>query len=162
MKICSEVSISVIYDMGEGIRIKRVGCEVWLSWESILELPSHPQPYPTPLGWILHLFKSCFFKFLCSFIILNRLLVSSYGSRALLNFKSTFITLTLKNITIKSKKLGYKWLVEIMLNKTHSHYTMHATCVLRCFSRVWLWATLWTVVHQAPLSMGILQARILE
>ena len=27
-------------------------------------------------------------------------------------------------------------------------------CVLRCFSRVPLFATLWTVAHQAPLSMG--------
>ena len=32
-------------------------------------------------------------------------------------------------------------------------------CVL---SRVWLFVILWTVAHQAPLSMGILQARILE
>ena len=29
-------------------------------------------------------------------------------------------------------------------------------------NRVWLFATTWTVAHQAPLSMGILQARILE
>ena len=28
----------------------------------------------------------------------------------------------------------------------------HAACVLRCFSRVWLFATLWTVALQAPLS----------
>ena len=35
---------------------------------------------------------------------------------------------------------------------------MHA-CVLSC---VQLFATLRTVAHQAPLSMGILQARILE
>ena len=34
--------------------------------------------------------------------------------------------------------------------------------MLSCFSCVWLCATLWTVVHQAPLSMGILQERILE
>ena len=34
--------------------------------------------------------------------------------------------------------------------------------MLSCFSRVWLFATPWTVVHQAPLSMGILQARILQ
>ena len=30
------------------------------------------------------------------------------------------------------------------------------------FSHVWLSGTPWTVAHQAPLSMGILQARILE
>ena len=34
--------------------------------------------------------------------------------------------------------------------------------VLRCFSRVRLFVTLWTVGGQVPLSMGILQARILE
>ena len=27
-------------------------------------------------------------------------------------------------------------------------------CMLNCFSRVWLCVTLWTVTHQAPLSMG--------
>ena len=35
-------------------------------------------------------------------------------------------------------------------------------CMLSCFSRVRLSVTPWTVPHQAPLSMGILQARILE
>ena len=34
-------------------------------------------------------------------------------------------------------------------------------CVLSCFSRVLLCATIWTVAHQTPLSMGILHARIL-
>ena len=34
--------------------------------------------------------------------------------------------------------------------------------MLSHFSHVQLIATLWTVAHQAPLSMGILQARILE
>ena len=35
-------------------------------------------------------------------------------------------------------------------------------CVLSHFSRVQLCATPWTVAHQAPPSMGVLQARILE
>ena len=39
-------------------------------------------------------------------------------------------------------------------------YTHAAAAQL--LSYVWLFVTLWTVVHQAPLSMGILQARILE
>ena len=38
---------------------------------------------------------------------------------------------------------------------------VHA-CVLSHCSHVRLFATPWTAVHQAPLSMGILQARILE
>ena len=32
---------------------------------------------------------------------------------------------------------------------------MNAVCVLSCCSCVWLFATLWPVAHQAPLSMGI-------
>ena len=28
-------------------------------------------------------------------------------------------------------------------------------CVLGCFSHIWLFATLWTVAHQAPPSMGL-------
>ena len=35
-------------------------------------------------------------------------------------------------------------------------------CVLGCLSRGQLFVTPWTVAHQAPLPMGILQARILE
>ena len=35
-------------------------------------------------------------------------------------------------------------------------------CVVSRFSHVQLFAILWTVAHQAPLSMGILQARKLE
>ena len=38
---------------------------------------------------------------------------------------------------------------------------LHAWTLSR-FSLAWLFATLWTAAHQAPLSMGILQARILE
>ena len=33
-------------------------------------------------------------------------------------------------------------------------YTLSHACVLSCFSCVWLFATPWTVAHQAPLSMG--------
>ena len=38
---------------------------------------------------------------------------------------------------------------------------MHV-CVLSCFNHVRLFATLWIVACQSPLSMGMLQARILE
>ena len=34
--------------------------------------------------------------------------------------------------------------------------------MLSRFSRTWFFVTLWTIAHQAPLSMGIRQARILE
>ena len=39
---------------------------------------------------------------------------------------------------------------------------LHKVSKYLLLSHVWLFATLWTVAHQAPLSMGILQARILE
>ena len=46
---------------------------------------------------------------------------------------------------------------------THTHTHTHIRVfVLSHFSRVWLFATLWTVALQASLSMGILQAGILE
>ena len=32
--------------------------------------------------------------------------------------------------------------------------SMQSECMLSCFSHVWLFATLWTVAFQAPLSMG--------
>ena len=35
-------------------------------------------------------------------------------------------------------------------------------CCAKSVSRIWLFATPWTAAHQNPLSMGILQARILE
>ena len=41
-------------------------------------------------------------------------------------------------------------------------HTVIAVSVLSCFSYVRLFATLWIVACQAPLSMGILQARVLE
>ena len=37
---------------------------------------------------------------------------------------------------------------------THSCSHCVSMGILTCFSRVWLFMTLWTVAHQAPLSMG--------
>ena len=44
--------------------------------------------------------------------------------------------------------------------ETHAEQTKLDACAV--LSRVWLFATLWTVAHQALPSMGILQARILQ
>ena len=41
-----------------------------------------------------------------------------------------------------------------MLTYSPVTLSLHCACVLTCFSRVQLFATPWTVVHQAPLSMG--------
>ena len=48
-----------------------------------------------------------------------------------------------------------------MAKQNYKYFTMHA-CTLSCFSHIQLFVTLWTIPHQAPLSLGILQARILE
>ena len=53
--------------------------------------------------------------------------------------------------------------ISINIHTQHTHVHKYSyICVLIRFSRVWLIVTLWTIVHQAPLSMGILQAWILE
>ena len=43
-----------------------------------------------------------------------------------------------------------------------SKKTILLLLLLSHFSRVWLFATPWTVAYQAPLSMGFFQARVLE
>ena len=43
--------------------------------------------------------------------------------------------------------------------RTRSKYSDPYVCVLSPFSRVWLFATLWTVHLQAPLSMGLSPGR---
>ena len=48
-----------------------------------------------------------------------------------------------------------------ILNMDRLHACIYM-CMLSHFSHVWLFVTPWTIIHQAPLSMGILQARILE
>ena len=42
-----------------------------------------------------------------------------------------------------------------------SQKSLMAVTVMKSFSHAWLFETPWTVTYQAPLSMGILQARIL-
>ena len=45
-------------------------------------------------------------------------------------------------------ELFYSIKIDWMLNQST------CACVLSCFSQVWLCATLWIIVHQAPLSLG--------
>ena len=70
-------------------------------------------------------------------------------------------TMTSKSICIVANgKLPFFLMAELCVSV--------CLCVCVCartlslFSHVWLCATLWTATRQAPLSMGILQARILE
>ena len=58
-------------------------------------------------------------------------------------------------------KLG-KYNKAVNCHPAYLTYMQSAVCCAWSLSCVWLFATLWTVAHQAPLSMGILQARILE
>ena len=49
-----------------------------------------------------------------------------------------------------------------MIHKPIEVSVYFVPCCASLLSHVWLFATLWAVAYQAPLSMGILQVRILE
>ena len=58
-------------------------------------------------------------------------------------------------------------LKQVKLYLSDSYFLMYKIEVIRCtvlgsLSHVRLFATLWSIACQAPLSMGILQARVLE
>ena len=50
----------------------------------------------------------------------------------------------------------------MLSTRNYSNTVNQYACALRCLSRVRLFATPWTVACQAPLPVGILQARILH
>ena len=73
--------------------------------------------------------------------------------------------LSLQNCEISRVNLKkIEWHFGVESPPKNSFDILHLLCcaVLSHFSHVWLFATLWTVAHQAPLSMRIFQARILE
>ena len=49
----------------------------------------------------------------------------------------------------------YWWPFQAFVKSLTSVILCVPVCMLSCFSHVWLFATLWTVAHQAPLSMGL-------
>ena len=53
-------------------------------------------------------------------------------------------------------------ILESTFQKKEPSSSHSVLCCTWLFSRVWLFETPWTAAHQAPLSMGILQATILE
>ena len=63
---------------------------------------------------------------------------------------------------IIDSKVSIEWHYIHGKQETSPTYQPRAACVLSRFSRVWFLVTPWTVARQAPVSMGILQARILE
>ena len=66
------------------------------------------------------------------------------------------------NSVIKSRHITLPTKVHIVKAMVFPIAAYGCEMVLCCFSDVSLFVTLWTVAHHAPLSMGILQARILE
>ena len=82
-------------------------------------------------------------------------LENTHGQRSLVDYSHGFT----KSQTRLSNKHTH--------TRCPSKHVCVCVCVCVCvyvslFSPVQLFATPWTVAHQAPLSMGILQARILE
>ena len=72
--------------------------------------------------------------------------------RVTLIFKAKNVLLDYVNVSIPARcyLIGEAWVcgTEIFL-----YYFLHA-CMLSRFSHVQLFATLWTIAHQAPMSMG--------
>ena len=98
--------------------------------------------------WWKNLSKGVLPFFCMSFIYhLLVLLPSNYKSS---NYAKSFLV-TYKQI-----------LISIWRAFDTNHYLYAHAYLLSCFSHVWLFVTPWTVACQAPPSMGILQARILE
>ena len=66
--------------------------------------------------------------------------------------------------SIGSQRVGHDWsdLAQHSTHNPHKSFWLLLLLLLRYFSRVRLFATPWTVACQAPLFMGILQARTLE
>ena len=58
-------------------------------------------------------------------------------------------------------RLPYIFIMDPLFTGDHLNELLLVCCAW-LFSHVQLFANPWTVAHQAPLSMGILQARILE
>ena len=75
-----------------------------------------------------------------------------------LYYKKLLMQLEVREIKMRPKNLANITDSKVLLNM----FTFYCVCMLRHFSHAWLFATLWTIACQASLSMGILQARILE
>ena len=132
----------------------------WGTWVRQSQASIHLAAVASP-----HLSFSCgsckgFIAFLCNVCMAVALLTSlpnssfEYFLKALMVFNQFFILKHFYRVQLLSNMV-------IFSSVQWSESTMHV-CVLSHFSCVWLFVTPWTVAHQAPLSMGVLQARILE
>ena len=55
-------------------------------------------------------------------------------------------------VRLNFKKIIYFWLYQVLFAALRI-FTVACVCLLSRFSRVWLFATLWTLAHEAPLSL---------
>ena len=129
----------------------------WLTWRQTckkIEFPKHS--YSTILLWSMFLPQ---FSTLTG-ISKHLLFAANFSHSLYITLLISFVWNTLHILFIC---LLYTSLFICFIHYTHP-CSFFSTCihVLSCFSRVRLFATLWTAAHQAPLSVGILQARILE
>ena len=81
---------------------------------------------------------------------------SPFPSRAILSaWKSSSLQFSHKDVFCPSLKSHFKFFLKILFWQAKpTSNPLLQLCVLRHFSRVWLFVTLWTTAHQAPLSMG--------
>ena len=62
-----------------------------------------------------------------------------------------------QRVPSEEPQVGWKWPIWSTRALLSHHWELPwegCACLLSCFSCVWLFATLWIVAHQAPLSMG--------
>ena len=78
------------------------------------------------------------------------------------NFKNVLDLKILKCWSYQSWGLISRQVIKVWLFLMKEVYLHIRCCCVQLLSRVRLFATPWTVAHQAPLPMGILQARTLE
>ena len=59
-----------------------------------------------------------------------------------------------KYLFLPHQRLQFLAIMSHHFIRAATHWLLVHTCTLSCFSHVWLFVTLWTVAHQAPLYMG--------
>ena len=100
----------------------------------------------------------------------SRDLVWSLGQEDLLEFQQEYLKGKVNcnaHITLARE---YSWILvgnliflrPLIQARNHSYLYTPTVLLCYCVSHVWLFVTPWTVVHQAPLSIRILQAKLLE
>ena len=114
-----------------------------------ISVKSHENMLLQPFYCIYHilLFSHPMVIFLC------HLMIKHYFNYH--NYKHIYSMSNVKERKPKDFSVSNKKRAIFRQNKFHKdHYIYMSMCVLRCFHHVQLSGTLWTAVHQSPLSMG--------